>query len=157
MFHTADLSAVTTTMIMKSLDDLWPFCIVLCVGVALAAFTLLVLACQIIWPNIVTYPWKENEEQIDTTVIFAASYNPPHFGHIQILEYLSKRYSKVIAVVGFNPDKKYLVAPKERAALLREMLKSITAKNIEVVGESLACFRLGLGLRFLRAIADYCD
>ena len=33
-------------------------------------------------------------------------------------------YKQVIAVIGFNPDKKYLVSPEERAQLLRDMLKT---------------------------------
>lgn len=34
-----------------------------------------------------------------------------------------QRYGKVIAVVGMNPKKKYLVSPEERAELLRGMLQ----------------------------------
>jgi pantetheine-phosphate adenylyltransferase len=58
----------------------------------------------------------------DCTVIFAGSYNPPHNGHLALLEYLSRRYSKVIAVIGYNPDKKYLVSPQNRARLLQTMI-----------------------------------
>ena len=34
------------------------------------------------------------------------------------------RYGKVIAVVGMNPNKKYLVSPEERVQLIRSMLSS---------------------------------
>eukprot|EP00536_Pseudo-nitzschia_multiseries_P004315 jgi/Psemu1/187778/e_gw1.71.121.1 len=104
---------------------------------------------RIVRPRIITYPWKEDKEEEEEpgtgatattttesrrTVVFAASYNPPHYGHLRMLEYLSKRYANVIAVVGFNPDKKYLVSPDERADLLREMLRqSDTAgDNVQV-------------------------
>lgn len=60
------------------------------------------------------------------TVILAASYNPPHNGHLALLEYLAKRYTKVIAVVGFNPDKKYSVSPHDRAKLLQAMIDAYT-------------------------------
>jgi len=101
---------------------------------------------RILMPSIVTYPWDEggsssssnnkNEEtKTNATVVFAASYNPPHHGHLRMLEYLSKKYDKVIAVVGFNPNKKYMVSPEERADLLREMLESQT-DNVTVEGES---------------------
>ena len=99
-----------------------------------------------IWkPSIVAYPWDEGTNATTTTtsknrenkctVIFAASYNPPHKGHLRMLEYLSQNYDRVIAVVGFNPNKKYLVSPEERANLLREMLQmqSKTA-NVQVEG-----------------------
>jgi phosphopantetheine adenylyltransferase len=34
------------------------------------------------------------------------------------------RYGKVIAVVGMNPNKKYLVSPEERVQLIRSMLSN---------------------------------
>lgn len=100
---------------------------------------------RIMQPSIVAYPWDQESgnkstdgtstesETARSVVVFAASYNPPHHGHLRMLEYLSKNYDKVIAVVGFNPKKKYLVSPDERANLLREMLKSRT-KNVTVEG-----------------------
>jgi len=131
-------------------------------AVLLGLFWLVILAphvYRILWPSIVAYPWDEGnssksnvddtEEETNNknnqTVVFAASYNPPHHGHLRMLEYLSKKYDRVIAVVGFNPDKKYLVSPEERAGLLRKMLKSRT-ENVTVEGEwwqrlYLACVR----------------
>ncbi len=94
---------------------------------------------RIFRPSIISYPWDKTSDTNESTksnqtVVFAASYNPPHHGHIRMLEYLSKKYNRVIAVVGFNPKKKYLVSPEERANLLREMLKSRTS-NVSVEGE----------------------
>lgn len=106
-------------------------------GLMIAVAAISVLVYNILWPVIIYYPWEAadaKEEKSNQTVIFAASYNPPHFGHLAMLEYLSTRYSKVIAVVGFNPNKLYLVSPEERAELLREMLKSTLATNIQVEG-----------------------
>lgn len=97
---------------------------------------------RIFQPSIISFPWDETSDtntnanestKSNQTVVFAASYNPPHHGHIRMLEYLSKKYDRVIAVVGFNPKKKYLVSPEERANLLREMLKSRTT-NVSVEG-----------------------
>lgn len=94
---------------------------------------------RIFRPSIISYPWDKTSDTDESTksnqtVVFAASYNPPHHGHIRILEYLGKKYDRVIAVVGFNPKKKYLVSPEERANLLREMLKSRNT-NVSVEGE----------------------
>lgn len=50
-----------------------------------------ILIKPIIFPTIVTYPWKEEREEENSTVLLAASYNPPHLGHLAMLEYLSKR------------------------------------------------------------------
>jgi hypothetical protein len=58
---------------------------------ALVAVTAVLLK-PILWPVIVTYPWSETKDQEDKrTVILAGSYNPPHLGHLAMLEYLSKR------------------------------------------------------------------
>lgn len=161
---------------MLSLDDLWVLWIVIAIGSLLFTFVVSILVYQIIWPPIIAYPWTEynatdyennanNDATTETTrvaqtVIFAASYNPPHLGHIEILKYLSKQYLKVIAVVGFNPDKKYLVSPEERACLLRDMVKSIKAKNIEVVVVEGYIWRYGKqkninAKRFIRGIRSW--
>lgn len=93
---------------------------------ALAAAALAILIHRILFPKIIGYPWNKTIEKEDRTVIFAASYNPPHNGHLALLQYLSRRYNKVIAVIGFNPDKKYPVSPQDRAKLLRSMLAANT-------------------------------
>jgi len=115
---------------MLSEFDVWQMA--LYAGVTAFLVLLFVLVPPIIWPHIITFPWEKPPKQWHQTVIFAASYNPPHNGHLAMLQYLSTRYTKVIAVVGFNPDKKYLVSPDERAELLREMLKSANVTNIQV-------------------------
>lgn len=103
-------------------------------GLAIAIVTLAPHVYRIFRPTIILYPWNNNREESNRTVVFAASYNPPHHGHLRMLEYLSRKYAKVIAVVGFNPNKKYLVSPEERAQLLREMLaeSDSAVPNIEV-------------------------
>ena len=45
-----------------------------------------------------------------------------------------RRYKKVIAVVGFNPNKKYAVTPQQRVDLLRDMLQTTSANNVSVEG-----------------------
>ena len=102
------------------------------------AVILAVHGYRILRPSIIGYPWDKSRQEStksSQTVVFAASYNPPHHGHIRMLEYLSTKYERVIAVVGFNPNKKYLVSPEERANLLREMLKS-RSENVVVEGAS---------------------
>ena len=44
------------------------------------------------------------------------------------------RYKRVIAVVGFNPDKKYKVTPEQRKDLLEKMVATTSATNIDVEG-----------------------
>lgn len=98
----------------------------------LAVTIVAILIYPILFPTILTFPWKEAIDKEDRTVVFAASYNPPHNGHLALLQYLSQRYNKVVAVIGFNPDKKYPVSPQDRAKLLRSMVETIKCDNIHV-------------------------
>ena len=59
---------------------------------AMAALLILtaILIRPILWPTIITFPWKQMDKE-DRIVVLAGSYNPPHLGHLAMLEYLSKR------------------------------------------------------------------
>jgi len=75
-------------------------------------------------------------ERKKTTVIMAGSYNPPHLGHLAMLEYLADSYEEVIAVIGMNPEKVYSVSPAKRASILKQMIACIGLKDsvrVEVV------------------------
>jgi len=101
------------------------------------------LVKRILWPTIISHPWKfpdsEQGRRKDKhkVVVLAGSFNPPHLGHLAMLEYLAERYGEVIAVVGMNPDKKYVVTPTERAQFIQDMIseKGIKGK-IRVEGPS---------------------
>eukprot|EP00980_Cylindrotheca_fusiformis_P014494 scaffold3875_cov123-Cylindrotheca_fusiformis.AAC.14 len=93
------------------------------------------LVPPIIWPTIITYPWEEEEKE-DKIVILAGSYNPPHLGHLKMLEYLSNSVRlPPLTISSFHSPQKYLVSPEERVDLLRQILQtsSITNVRVEVV------------------------
>jgi len=56
-------------------------------------------------------------------VVFAASFNPPHLGHLHMLAYLATVADQVHAVIGVNPTKRYAVTPAARQQLLEGMLR----------------------------------
>lgn len=58
---------------------------------------------------------------------------PVLHGNQEMVRYLSSRYERVHAVIGVNPQKKYVVSPYERQELFREMLKELGLSNVEVV------------------------
>lgn len=101
----------------------------------LAAITypLGLLLWPIAFPVILSYPWKNSENQQEDTAILAGSFNPPHYGHYAMLKYLSQRHAKVICVVGCNPNKKYAVTPGQRASLLRTMFSDLPNVEVRVV------------------------
>lgn len=68
--------------------------------------------------------------------IFAASFNPPHVGHIYILRAIARRHRQgtCYAVIGHNPSKRYAVSPDERASILRACIAADpTLSNVKVV------------------------
>lgn len=81
----------------------------------------------------VRHPYPQPAEPRPDTVVLAGSYNPPHLGHLAMLRYLSHAHRRVIAVVGVNPSKKYLISPYQRQELLRMMLREVNVGNVEVV------------------------
>lgn len=94
-----------------------------------------ILLRRLIWPTILTYPWtlaqSKNQRENDKKkiVVLAGSYNPPHYGHLEMLKFLAKRYGTVIAVIGVNPNKTYVVTPQERADMIKAMLDSAGIKD----------------------------
>jgi hypothetical protein len=57
-------------------------------------------------------------------------------------------------VVGFNANKKYAVLPQQRVDLLREMVKSTSATNIQVEGTKLKLVAEGVGIKRLSYTPD---
>jgi pantetheine-phosphate adenylyltransferase len=96
------------------------------VGLGVAAVLLIVvmvLAFRVAFPKIIKYPWPDRLEK-DKSVVIAGSYNPPHNGHLAMIQYLASRYNEVHVVIGFNPKKVYDVSPEKRAQLLQLMIAS---------------------------------
>ncbi|MDR2185572.1 MAG: pantetheine-phosphate adenylyltransferase [Treponema sp.] len=62
--------------------------------------------------------------------VFPGSFDPPTFGHLNIIERASSIFDEFIVVVADNRGKKYLFSRDERVALLEELVKR--RKNVSV-------------------------
>jgi len=80
---------------------------------------------------VVSFPYGQPSRQ-NVSVVQAGSFNPPHRGHMQVLEYLSQRFRRVYVVIGFNPNKTYLVSPMERKQLLEAAVRELNLANVTV-------------------------
>ncbi len=62
--------------------------------------------------------------------VFAGSFDPPTFGHLNIIERARNIFSEVHVVIAMNSEKKCLFAENERLALMQELTASW--KNVSV-------------------------
>ncbi|KAL7434233.1 hypothetical protein ACHAXH_005266 [Discostella pseudostelligera] len=120
--------------------------LLLLVALLSAFIPLGILLYRIVFPTILSFPWQlpsgsssasRRKHDKSKTVVFAGSFNPPHWGHLVMIRYLAERYGRVICCIGVNPNKRYDVTPQARAQILREMLSggddgSTRCKNVQV-------------------------
>ncbi|MHB8135286.1 MAG: pantetheine-phosphate adenylyltransferase [Anaerolineaceae bacterium] len=66
--------------------------------------------------------------------LFPGTFDPIHYGHIDIAERASKLFDEIIVAVYDKPLKNLLLSPEERLYLTQECLKAIP--NVKVVGYS---------------------
>lgn len=62
--------------------------------------------------------------------LFPGSFDPPTYGHLNIIERTSRIFDKIDIVISVNPDKKYLFTEQERLKMLTELTKSYS--NVSV-------------------------
>lgn len=64
------------------------------------------------------------------TAVYTGTFDPVHFGHLDIIKRGSRLFERLIVGVGSNMDKKTLFTPDERVLLIREVSREW--KNVEV-------------------------
>jgi len=57
------------------------------------------------------------------TAVFAGTFDPPTYGHLDIIERSRKIFDKTIVAVGVNPEKEPMFSTEERVEILRELLE----------------------------------
>jgi len=64
--------------------------------------------------------------------IYAGSFDPVTYGHLDILKRALTIFDKVIILVAINPDKKGRFSVKDRVAMIKDAIKEAKIKNAEV-------------------------
>ncbi len=54
--------------------------------------------------------------------IFAGTFDPPTYGHLNIIERSRRLFDQTIVAVGVNPEKEPLFSPDERVEILRDLV-----------------------------------
>jgi pantetheine-phosphate adenylyltransferase len=66
----------------------------------------------------------------DKLAIYAGSFDPPTYGHLDLVERTSKLFPRVVVALGHHPTRKPLFGVDGRIALLRDICKPFP--NVEV-------------------------
>lgn len=65
-----------------------------------------------------------------TKAVFPGSFDPPTYGHLDIIQRASKIFDKIDIVIAVNPDKQYLFNDDERYEMFEKLTESY--KNITI-------------------------
>ena len=94
-----------------------------------------------------------------TIAVYPGTFDPPTYGHLDIVERSSKFFSKVIVAVAFNIRKTTLFSAEERTEMLRELVSPWKNVEVDILDGLTADYALRKGahvvLRGLRAVSDF--
>lgn len=62
--------------------------------------------------------------------VFPGSFDPPTFGHLNVIERTISIFDEIDVVVAVNPEKNYLFTAEERVEMLTELTKNY--KNVKI-------------------------
>jgi pantetheine-phosphate adenylyltransferase len=78
------------------------------------------------------------------TAVYTGMFDPPHLGHLDIIERGCRLFDRLVIGVGVNPEKSPFFAIEERVHLLQEMCRPFA--NVEVHPFT------GLAVRFVKQV-----
>jgi pantetheine-phosphate adenylyltransferase len=78
------------------------------------------------------------------TAMYAGSFDPPTYGHLDLVERASRLFERLVVGIGINPSRKPLFTIQERLELLAQVCRPFS--NVRVVSFS------GLGVDYAREI-----
>jgi pantetheine-phosphate adenylyltransferase len=91
--------------------------------------------------------------------VYAGSFDPPTYGHLDLIERASKLFPRIIVAIGVHPVKKPLLSFDERLGLLKEISKPFPNVTIDSFEGLLVEYVQRIGakaiVRGLRAAMDF--
>ncbi len=91
--------------------------------------------------------------------IYPGTFDPPTFGHLDIIDRASKLFDKLIVALGTNPSKKTLLSLEDRVSMMQSLVSAHTNVTVEVFNGLLVDFATQRGanavVRGLRAVSDF--
>ncbi|MDR2149635.1 MAG: pantetheine-phosphate adenylyltransferase [Spirochaetaceae bacterium] len=91
--------------------------------------------------------------------VFPGTFDPPTFGHLNIIERAAPLFEKLTVLIAENRQKRQLLTPAERLALLTEMLEPWAAVSVALCDSLVVQFMQEQGARVIvrgvRTITDF--
>ncbi|MCH2139535.1 MAG: pantetheine-phosphate adenylyltransferase [Phycisphaerales bacterium] len=61
--------------------------------------------------------------------LYAGSFDPPTLGHLDVIARARRIFDRIIVGIGENPDKRHMLSPHDRKALLQQMVEERVAAD----------------------------
>ena len=94
-----------------------------------------------------------------TTAVFPGSFDPPTYGHLNIIERASRLFDSVDVVVAVNPNKRSLFSADERVAMMRSLAAQWRNVTVHACGKLVVEYAKDIGanvlLRGIRNMNDF--
>ncbi len=93
------------------------------------------------------------------TAVYGGTFDPPTFGHIDLIKRASGMFPHVTVGIGINPNKRVLFSTEQRLGFLHESLRDLSNVSCTAYNGLLVDFCREIGarviIRGLRAVADF--
>lgn len=83
------------------------------------------------------------------TAVFPGSFDPPTYGHLNIIERVSKLFDQIDVVIAVNPEKKYLFSDKERYDLLKKLTSGYDNVTVHICNTLIVDYLKSTGSKVL--------
>ncbi len=81
--------------------------------------------------------------------VFPGSFDPPTFGHLNIIDRCSRLFDNIDVVISVNPDKKYLFSDEERFNMLTEITSAYKNVSVHICNTLISDYCRKVGARVL--------
>lgn len=91
--------------------------------------------------------------------VFAGSFDPPTFGHLDIVNRAAKIFTELHVVIAVNSEKKALFSEDERLTMMQELLQPLDNVTVVTWDSLIADYARSIGaktlVRGIRNVADF--
>ncbi|MBQ6567023.1 MAG: pantetheine-phosphate adenylyltransferase [Treponema sp.] len=92
------------------------------------------------------------------TAVFPGSFDPPTYGHLNIIERTCRLFDRIDVAISINPDKTCLFSAGERLAMLKELTKGFDNVQVHTCNTLIVDYCRAVGAKvLLRGIRNTTD